>query len=257
MTIALQHLQDVYPAPRRATVPYGLRVDDFVFADRLDATDPVSGAVNGDLEHQAATVYEKMAALVEGAGGELDNVAKCTAYVNVLDDREPVNGEYWERVFPERMNRPAYKVLLATLPPGQLVQLDVVAVLGATRTRFDLPGVPARDPTIRIGPMILSSRCHGIDGATGELVEGGLEPQAAQVFANLRALTVIAGGAPSDIVQLNAYGKTADYAAPTRAVFEGAFADLEPPPVLNTFVNHITPRWEVSIEMVAMVGARS
>jgi len=167
-----------------------------------------------------------------------------------------VHGEYWERVFPDKANRPAYKVILADLPPGQLVQLDVFGILGATRTRFDLPGVPARDPTIRIGPMIFSSRCHGIDGATGELVTGGLEAEASQTFSNLRALVVAAGGSVGDIVELNSYGKSPAYAAPAHAVFEELFADLEPRPVHNAFVNHITARFEISTEMVAVVGAR-
>ena len=251
---AISNLHEIYPKDRRATAPLGIRVDDLVLADRLDARDPVTGEVEGDLEQQAATCYQKMAALLEGAGGGIDNVGKATAYVGVIEDREPVNGQFWEAVFPIREDRPAYKVLLAKMPPGVLVQLDVVGILGGRRTRIDIPGVPARDPTITIGEMIFSSRCHGVDGATGELVDGGLPAQAAQTFKNLRSLTVAAGGQPSDIVQLNAYGKTEAYAAPTQAAFVAAFADLEHPPVLHTFVNHITARFEISVEMVAVRG---
>jgi hypothetical protein len=47
--------------------------------------------------------------LVKEAGGSLDNVARIVAYVTEVEDREPVNGLWWEELFPDRENRPAYK----------------------------------------------------------------------------------------------------------------------------------------------------
>jgi enamine deaminase RidA (YjgF/YER057c/UK114 family) len=144
-------------------------------------------------------------------------------------------------------------VILGDLPPGQLVQFDVLALLGETRRRIDVPGIPARDPTIVIGNLVISSRCHGLNH-DGDLVEGGLAAEAAQTFATLRELVEIAGGSPSDIVQMDAFGRTESYTETARAVFENAFADVWPRPVFNTLVNFITPRFEISIDMIAVLG---
>lgn len=250
----LHTLYEIYPDAPRATVPLGLRVEDFVLAGRIDGCDPATGVPAGDLEAQVAAAFDKMAAMLDGAGGGLENLGRATAFVTEVEHREPVNGTWWEALFPDPADRPAYKVLLAELPPGQLVQFDMTAVLGERRSRIDLPGIPARDPTVRIGDMIFSSRCHGIDGATSELVPGGLGPEAAQTFKTLRELATAAGGSPQDIVQLNAFGKSEAYAEPTRAAFNEAFADVARRPVLNTFVNYITPRFEISVDMIAVIG---
>ncbi|HVB05645.1 MAG TPA: RidA family protein [Acidimicrobiales bacterium] len=252
----LHTLFEVYPEAARATLPLGLRVEDLVVAGGINGCDPETGEPVGGLEEQVAAAYQKMAFLMESAGGSLDNVGRAVAYVTDIEHREPVNGQWWEAVFPDPADRPAYKVILAELPPGELVRLDFVGVLNARRTRFDLPGIPARDPTVRIGEMIFSSRCHGIDGATGELAPGGLVPEAARTFQTLRELAVAAGGSPHDIVQLNAFGKTADYIAPARAEFARAFADIDPKPAFNPLVNFITPRFEISVEMIAVVGGQ-
>lgn len=250
----LKQLYEVYPETPNATVPYGLRVDDYVLAARIDGCDPGTGRPVGGLEEQAKMGFAKIATLLEEAGCGLENLARATAFVTKREHREPVNGEWWYEVFPDPQDRPAYKVILADLPPGHLVHFDIVGVRGGRRQRFDLPGVPARDPTVRIGDFIFSSRCHGIDGSTGQIVDGGIAPEAALTFQTLRELSIAAGGAPEDIVQLNAFGKTEAYVEPTRAAFEEAFSDIERKPILNTFINFIEPRFEISVDMVAIVG---
>jgi 2-iminobutanoate/2-iminopropanoate deaminase len=250
----LDEIYEIYPADEHATRPLGLRVGELVTAGRIDPADPVTGEVPEGIEAQVAAVYQKMAELMHGAGGSLDNVAKVSAFITTIEHRELVNGQLWEELFPERMDRPAYKVILGDLEPGHLVEIEVLGVLGGRRQRYDLPGIPARDPTITIGEMILSSRCHGIDGTTGELVEGGLRAEARRTFQTLRELVVVAGGEVGDIVQLNAYGKQPSYGPVVREVFEEMFADCDPLPRLNTLVNYITPRFEVSIEMIAVRG---
>lgn len=249
----VQQLYEVYPEGTGSTVPYGLRVDGYVVAGRITGCDPENREPAGGLEEQTKAAFEKIAILLEQAGGGLENLGRATAFVTRREDREPVNGEWWYQIFPDPQDRPAYKVILADLPFGHLVHFDIFGVLGERRKRFDLPGVPARDPTVRIGDMIFSSRCHGIDGATGEIVKGGIVPEAALTFKTLRELASAAGGSPDDIVQVNAFGKTEDYVAPTRAAFEEAFLDLKRKPVLNTFVNFIEPRFEISADMIAVI----
>lgn len=250
----LHQLFEVYPDAPGATVPSGLRVDDYVLASQINGCDTVTGEPVGGLEEQTKLAFEKIGKLLNEAGGGFENLGRATAFVTKREHREPVNGEWWYEIFPDPQDRPAYKVILADLPFGHLVRFDVIGVLGGRRRRFDLPGVPARDPTVRIGDMIFSSRCHGIDGDTGQIVGGGIAPEAALTFKTLRELSIVAGGSAEDIIQMNAFGKTEDYVAPTRKAFEEVFFDVEPKPVLNTFVNFIEPRFEISVDMVAVIG---
>jgi 2-iminobutanoate/2-iminopropanoate deaminase len=219
------------------------------------AAQPAGDEPAADLEQQARAVLQAMKELVEQSGGGLENVAKVTAYVTGEDQREPVNGLWWEELFPDPMNKPAYKVILAPLPPGRLIELDVLAVLGATRRRIDLPGVPARDPTVEIGGMLFTSRIHPtLPFAEGEIAAGGVKEQARQAFTNALGLLSLAGGKPADIVQFTSFGRAPGYAEATAAALAEVFPDGESRPRLNALTNFIPAKFDVMIEMAATVG---
>jgi 2-iminobutanoate/2-iminopropanoate deaminase len=251
----IDRIFEIYPDAANSAVPLAIRVNDMVMAGGLDGVDPATGEPADGLEAQTKLAFAKMAWVMEEAGGSLANVGRAVAYVTRLEDREPVNGLYWEEIFPDPADRPAYKVILGDLSPGVLVQIDVLGLLGGTRRRIDVPGIPARDPTVVIGNLVLSSRLHGLDH-TGQLVEGGLEAEAAQTYATMRELVEIAGGTAADIVQIDGFGKTEAYAAPARVALEKAFADVSPVPAFNPLVNFITPRFEISADMIAVIGGK-
>jgi enamine deaminase RidA (YjgF/YER057c/UK114 family) len=207
-----------------------------------------------DLEYQARHVFRAMTELVERSGGGLENIAKATAYVSSVEHREPVNGQFWDELFPDPTDKPAYKVLLAPLPPGTLVELDVLAVLGATRRRLDLPGVPARDPTVEIGGMVFTSRIHPTVPFADGVAEGGLRAQAKQAFENVLALLSLAGGKPTDIVQLTSFGRAPSYADPTREALAEVFPDETTRPPLDTLTNFVPAKFEVMVQMAATIG---
>jgi 2-iminobutanoate/2-iminopropanoate deaminase len=207
------------------------------------------------LEAQARSALQAMRELVEQAGGGLENIARATAYVPGEEHREPVNGQCWEEIFPDPTNRPAYKVLLSPLPAGRLVELDVLAVLGATRRRIDLPGVPARDPTVEIGGMLFTSRLHPtLPFAEGGIAQGGVRAQAQQAFANALALLSLAGGEPRDIEQFTAFIRSPDHAEPVLAALAELFPEPSARPLLHTVVNFVPARFDVMVELAATVG---
>ena len=248
---SIGRVTEVYPRANPAGVPMGLRVDRQVVALRMGA--PEAGQ---DLGHQARAVFGAMRELVERAGGGLENIAKATAYVSSVEQREPVNGTWWEEVFPNPADKPAYKVLVAPLPAGRLVELDVLAILGATRRRIDVPGVPARDPTVEIGGMVFTSRVHGTVPFTGDQVaEGGVKGQAMQAFRNVLELVALAGGGPGDIVQLKSFGRDPGYAEPIRQALTEMFPDEAIRPPLISLTNFIPAKFEVMVEMTAALGA--
>jgi len=252
---ALSSIYEVYPPERKATVPLGLRVNDMVVGNGLNGCDLVTLEPAAGLRDQFKVCIDKVRDLVEGAGGSLANVARATAYVTSVEDRPAVNGEWWHEVFPDAADRPAYKVLLADLPAGELVRLDALALLGATRRRIDLPNISAFDPTVVIGNLIISSRCHVNDQDNdGQLREGGLPAEARQTFKNLRALADLGGGPRATIVQINTYRRDRDGSEQIRSAFDDVFADVMIKPTLHNLVNFVSPRMQIAADMVAVVG---
>jgi 2-iminobutanoate/2-iminopropanoate deaminase len=252
----MERVTEIYPRARTRGTPLGLRVGRQVMALRL-GVDPGFSGKSAGLESQTRFVLRTMKELVEQAGGGLENVAKATAYVTSEAHREPVNGLWWEEVFPDPTDRPAYKVLLSPLPAGRLVELDVTAVLGATRRRIDLPGVPARDPTVEIGGMVFTSRIHPtVPFAEGEIAQGGVKEQARQAFANALALLSSAGGEPRNVVQFTGFSRTADHAAPIQEALAEFFPERSARPPLHTVTNFVPAKFEVMVEMAATIGGR-
>jgi enamine deaminase RidA (YjgF/YER057c/UK114 family) len=248
---SIARVTEVYPRTDPAGMPMGLRVDRQVVALRLGA--PEAGP---DLGQQARGVFRAMRELVERAGGAPENIAKATAYVSSAAEREPVNGTWREEVFQDPADRPAYKVLVAPLPAGRLVELDVLAILGATRRRIDVPGVPARDPTVEIGGMIFTSRVHGTVPFSGDQVaEGGARGQARQAFRNVLELATLAGGGPGDIIQLKTFSRDPACADPIRQAFAEMFPGEAARPQLVTLTNYVPAKFEVMVEMTAVIGA--
>ena len=252
MADKLRVLQEIYPPEQKATVPHAVRVNDMVYAAGLSGTDPVTGEPQGDLKRQIATALQHMRRLVEKAGGSIDNVGRAVGFCTRVEDRDMVD-QVWMDVFPDPNDKPAFKVLVADLPPGQLVRIDCVALLGERRTRIDIPNVHAHDPTVRIGNWLLTSRCHGNDQATGKIVEGGLEAQARQTFTNLATLVKLAGGSQSNVTQITTFAREADYKPVAKKIFEEFFPDPSKRPQLNQTVNFVSPSMAMAAEMVAVL----
>jgi 2-iminobutanoate/2-iminopropanoate deaminase len=248
----LQRLTEIYPASARATMPLGVRVNDMVYTGSLAGIDLVTGEPAGDLKRQIGTALQHMRRLVERAGGSIDNIGRAVGFCTRVEDRDLVD-QVWMDVFPDPNDKPAFKVLLAELPEGQLVRIDALALLGETRTRIDIPNVVAHDPTVKIGNWVFSSRCHGNDQTTGKIVEGGLEAEARQTLENLCTLVTLAGGTPANITQITTFGHDDSYLEPVRRIFEQRFPDASKRPELNQVVNFVSARMQVAMEMVAVL----
>ena len=252
MADKLRVFQEIYPPEPKATVPHAVVINDMVYACGLSGTDPVSGEPCGDLKRQIATALQHMRRLVEKAGGSLDHVGRAVGFCTRVEDRDLVD-QVWMDVFPDPNDKPAFKVLLADLPPGQLVRIDCLALLGERRTRIDIPNVPAHDPTVRIGNLVFTSRCHGNDQATGKIVDGGLEAQAHQTLENLATLVKLAGGTERNITQITTFGREPDYLPVAKRMFEARFPDPSTRPRFNQTVNFVSPSMAIAIEAMAVL----
>ena len=76
---------------------------------------------------------------------------------------------------------------------------------------------------VRTGNLVFLSGQIPLDPQTMEVVEGGIEAQARQVFTNLNAVCEEAAGSLGDIVKLNLYLTDLDDFARVNAVMEEFF----------------------------------
>ena len=252
MDTTIRTLFEVYPPQPKATIPYGIRVNDMVYGGAINGSEPVSGRLSTDVQEQMRVALTKVKDLVESSGGSLDNVARATGFCTTEEHRRLID-EVWMEVYPDEQDKPAFKQILGSLPEGHLVALECQALIGERRQRIDIPNISAHDPTIKIGNWLFTSRCHGNDPATGKVVEGGLEAQTVQTLDNLVTLAKLAGGSQASIVAMTMFGRSKDYMPTARRIFEERFADPSRRPALNQLVNFISGSFEVSIEMAAVL----
>ena len=192
---------------------------------------------------------KNMQAVLEAAGLKPENVARATGYIRDPGDREVVY-EPWDALYPDPQDRPAFKVLIEALPDGVEAWMQMLAYAGARRARFDIEGVSARDPTVKLGPWVFSSRVHGTDRSTSS-VPSGAEAQVKLAYENLKTLIELAGGSTRDIKQITAYMRELDLAQTVDASLR-ELTEVELPGVAVRIVqSFVRPEMEAMLEMSA------
>lgn len=58
---------------------------------------------------------------------------------------------------------------------------------------------------VKVGPWCILSGQIGLDPASGQMVEGGIEAQTRQVLRNLEAVLAAAGGSLADVISCRVY----------------------------------------------------
>jgi 2-iminobutanoate/2-iminopropanoate deaminase len=108
----------------------GAVVGNLLFSSGISGIDPANGIAPADLGEQCELAFANMKKLLENAGGSLDDIGVMKVYLKDRSQRNAVN-QPWLRMFPDENNRPArHTVEYDAFPPGILVQLEVIAVLG-------------------------------------------------------------------------------------------------------------------------------
>jgi 2-iminobutanoate/2-iminopropanoate deaminase len=239
----------LFPSDPRSPIPEAVRLDDVVYAHATSPADPVTGRMPEGLVPQMAQALQNMRVVLERAGASLDNVARVTGYTTRVEERDAMY-EPWDALFPDPSDRPAFKVLGTPLPPGVLVQLDMLALVGERRRRIDIPGVTARDPTVIVGNWVFSSRLHGTDPSTGETPESA-EGQVKHAFDNVRRLIEIAGGTTRNITQITAFYRDTANVKIAEQYLERMFPDPGARPSFHALDAFIRPHLAIMLEMTA------
>jgi 2-iminobutanoate/2-iminopropanoate deaminase len=91
--------------------------------------DPATGKmVEGSVADRAHQAIKNLIAIIEAAGGSLDNVVKTTVFLADIGDFQAVNAvyvEYFSSPFPARS---AYQV--AALPLGADIEIEAIVAIG-------------------------------------------------------------------------------------------------------------------------------
>jgi len=105
---------------------------DFVFVSGQLPIDPLTGEfINGDIDNRARQVIKNIQAILDKAGGSLQNVVKSTIYLTDLTCYATVN-EIYAGFF--QTNLPARAVVaVAGLPKNADIEMDVIAYIPKTK----------------------------------------------------------------------------------------------------------------------------
>lgn len=102
--------------------------------------------------------------------------------------------------------------------------------------------------------LVFCSGQVGIDPATGELVDGGVEAQTERVIRNLEAVLDAAGCTLADVVKTTCFLADINDFATFNAIYGRFFSD--PQPARSTFgVAALPKQARVEIEAIAVRGA--
>jgi 2-iminobutanoate/2-iminopropanoate deaminase len=115
--------------PNFATGAYsdGIVVDGFLFVSGQAAVDfKTSQFVLGTIEEETARTLGNIAAIVEAAGGSMENVVKCTAHLADIIDFDRYNAVY-ATYFPGI--KPARTTVQSVLAEGIKVEIDCIVKL--------------------------------------------------------------------------------------------------------------------------------
>jgi len=89
--------------------------------------DPETNTMPDDVREQTRQAMSNIRAIVEAAGGSLDQVVRCGIFVTDLADFAAINEEYasfFSGDYPARAT-----VQVAALPLGAKVEIDAIAIL--------------------------------------------------------------------------------------------------------------------------------
>lgn len=109
--------------------PYnqGIVAGGFLFTSGQLPIHPETGHVPGTIEEQTVQVLDNVKAIVEEAGCSMDNIVKCTVYLQRMEDFDVMNkiyATYFKGVAPARAC-----VEVSKMAKNALVEIDAIAVV--------------------------------------------------------------------------------------------------------------------------------
>lgn len=112
-------------------VPAAAQIGNVVMSGGVHGSDPKTGQVAATLDEQCANIFRHFTAIMEAAGGSLDDIIKVNAWLSDPSDRAALNKE-WLKAFPDPQRRPTRMVRPGQHAPGTFIVCDLMAIIGGT-----------------------------------------------------------------------------------------------------------------------------
>lgn len=180
--------------------------------------DPATGAlVAGGVAEQAGQCLANLKAILESIGHVMDDVVRLTVFLTDIADLDAVDAvcaTYFPDYVPTRTT-----VAVAALPLGAAVQIEALVSNG----QGTIPGAPQAGDLIKVArntdaaprsaastQTVAFSHYNNLTAqlpicANGQLVAGGAKEQAAQCFANVKAILESIDHVMDDIVRITVF----------------------------------------------------
>ncbi len=115
-------------ASHKAPIPAAARVGNILCTSAVSGKDPVSGELPADTDSQVRNTFANLRSVLAAGGASMDDVVKFSVTIKDNAVRDAVNAE-WNAVFPDPNDRPARHIVVADLPHGIQLQIEVIAVI--------------------------------------------------------------------------------------------------------------------------------
>ncbi|MDA0150599.1 RidA family protein [Vibrio sp. LaRot3] len=202
--------------------PVSTQTVAFSHYNNISAQLPINTAgeiVVGGVKEQAAQCLENIKAIVESIGHVMEDVVKVNVFLKNIEDAAQVDEVYasfFNGYFPTRTT-----VAVDALPMSDaLVQIDAIISNGEgttpqaacpliklARNTENAPISPVSTQTVAFSHYNNISSQLPIDPATGKLVEGGVQEQAAQCLRNIKNIMESIDVPFDDIVKVTVFVK--------------------------------------------------
>ena len=110
-------------------IPMGAKVGNTLFTSGVAGKDPATNKLADGAEAQTHHAFANLQALLEKAGGSMNDVGLLTVLVADETVRDALN-KAWLDYFPDPDDRPARHTSVQALRSGMLIQLQAIAVIG-------------------------------------------------------------------------------------------------------------------------------
>lgn len=112
--------------------PLATLVGPLLVTSAIHGTDPSTGDVPTSAETQIRQAFVNLAAVLQAAGGSLDDVAQVLVTLVDRNDRSLMN-DVWVELFPDPASRPARNTTERPLAPDVLIALIATAWIAGPR----------------------------------------------------------------------------------------------------------------------------
>lgn len=111
-----------------APIPAASRRGPMLVSSGINGMDPADGSIPKNANEQVRLVFANARAIIEAAGGTVQDILKMTFFVPSMDTKDAIN-ERWNQMFPDPGTRPSRHTLTYELRPPLLLQGEIIAYI--------------------------------------------------------------------------------------------------------------------------------